>query len=270
MKLYLVPTPIGNLSDITFRAVEVLKSVDYIACEDTRVSGKLLMNYGIKAKLISHYVHNEKKSCEKIIELIKSGSSVAYISDAGMPAISDPGKALVLKAIKNNLDYTILPGASASTCAYAASKFEDGEFYFVGFVDRKNRKSKLDELSHIKAPIIFYESPHRIEKFLDDLLEVFGDRDISVLREISKMYESYIHGSISELLLNEEIKNPKGEFVVVVDKYIEKEVEFSDEEIISIAKNRLNDGEKLSDIAKDLSKITKYKKNEIYKMIIEI
>ncbi len=271
MSLYLVPTPIGNLGDMTARSIEVLESVDYVACEDTRVSGSLLSKFQIKKSLIKHHKHNEKTSSAHILNLLNSGKTVAYISDAGMPGISDPGKELVNMAIENGIKYTVLAGASALTTAYSASMFSSSEFYFAGFLQIKGRKDKLSELSTLKVPIVFYEAPHRVKPFLEDLLEVFGDRKVSVLREISKLYESYLHSTLVQIVEHSEIVNPKGEFVVVVDGAKEVSTMMSRAEIEKLAQNRLSQGEKKSVLAKDLAKLTnELTRNDIYKLIAEI
>ncbi len=271
MKLYLVPTPIGNLGDITNRAIDVINSVDYVACEDTRVSGNLLHYLNIKKPFIKHHKHNEKSSSEHIINLIESGSSVAYISDAGMPAISDPGKALVKLAIERGVEYTVLPGASAVTTAYSASLFENAEFYFVGFVDRKKRRSKFESLSMIEAPLIFYEAPHRIQDFLSDALRVFGSRRVSVIREISKMYETYIHSNLEDVLAHSDIVNPKGEFVVVIDGFVPEDLVYDMDALMEMAREMLNSGEKKTAVAKKLAKLSSgYSRNDIYDMINDL
>ncbi len=266
--LYLIPTPIGNLGDMTDRALEILKSVDYIACEDTRISGKLLSYFEIKKPLIKHHKHNEKSSSEHIVTLLKEGKNIAYISDAGMPAISDPGKELVKTAIQHKLDYSVLPGASAVVTAYAASRFDDAAFYFAGFIDRKKRKRELHKLSCIEAPIIFYEAPHRILDFLKDVKEVFGRRDISVLRELSKIHETYIHSNTDDILEHSDVLNPKGEFVIVLQGYIATDTLLSDKEIVKAARELIQKGERKAIIAKELAKKSQnLSRNEIYDIL---
>ncbi len=269
--LYLIPTPIGNLGDITDRALEVLREVDCVACEDTRISGKLLNYFDIKKPLIKHHKHNEKSSAEQIIALVKEGKDIAYISDAGMPAISDPGKKLVKSAIQEDVEYSVLPGASAVVTAYAASMFDSNEFYFVGFIDRKKRREKLCKLQHIEAPIICYEAPHRVLDFLKDIRDVFGIRKISVLRELSKIHETYIHSTTEDILTHKDIVNPRGEFVIIIEGYVEKAISLSNDDILSLAKEMLKNGEKKSTIAKALAKKSDtISRNEIYDILNDL
>ncbi len=268
--LYLVASPIGNLKDISLRALETLENVDFVYCEDTRVSGKLLSHYKIKAKINSYHEHSSKNKIDEILALLKEGKDIAYLSDAGMPCISDPGKELVKLAIEYQIDYTIISGASAAASAYAISNFDEGRFVFMGFLDRNNYSSELENIRGINYPLVIYESPHRVEKLLQEILRVLGDRKVSIAREISKLHESFLHARVSELLEHPEIKHPKGEFVVVLEgSSEEKETELSDEDIIKIGKKRLADGEKLSSLAKDLSKMGRMSRNEIYKKLSE-
>ncbi len=269
MALYLVASPIGNLKDITLRALECLENADYVYCEDTRVSQKLLSHYNIKSNLKSYHEHSDISKLEEILKLLKDGKEVAYLSDAGMPCISDPGKDLVNLAIKNGVEYSIISGASAGISAYAVSTFDSKKFTFVGFLDRNNFKNELENLKSIEHPILIYESPHRVEKLLKEILTVFGDRKISIAREISKIHESFLHGNISELINHDEIKNPRGEFVLVVEGNTRQEKTLSREEIIKIAKQRLKDGEKISLIAKEMAKTGEVSRNEIYKILSE-
>lgn len=216
---YIVATPIGNLKDITFRAVEILKKVDYIACEDTRKSIVLLNHYEIKKPLISFHEYNEEKAGSKIISLLLDDKSVALISDAGTPVISDPGHSIIQKVIDNNIDYTIIPGASAGINALVLSGLPSHSFIFRGFPPHKSgrRKRFLQENSQSSYTLIYYESPYRIEKFLTDALEVFGDRQCAIINDLTKKYETIIRGTISENI--EKIKNNKirGEYVIVIE-----------------------------------------------------
>ncbi len=270
MSLYLVASPIGNLKDISIRALETLEEADVIFCEDTRVSGNLLKHFDIKKKLTSYHEHSPKSKLDEILSLLKEDKDIAYLSDAGMPCISDPGKELVKLAIANNIEYTIIPGASAVVSAYAASNFDNNRFTFVGFLDRNNFKNELLELKNINNPIVIYEAPHRVAKLLKECLNVLGDRKITVAREITKLHESFLHGNVSEIIEHEEIKNPKGEFVIVIDGNNEEEKNLSNEDILNIGRKRLEDGEKLSSIAKDLAKISELSRNEIYIKLSEI
>ena len=217
-KLFIVPTPIGNLKDMTFRAVEVLKEVDLILAEDTRTSGKLLKHYGIGTPAQSHHMHNEHRTVEKLIEKIKSGTTVALISDAGTPAISDPGFLLTRACIENNIEVDCLPGATAFVPALVNSGLPNDKFVFEGFLPvKKGRQTRLLLLAEETRTIIFYESPHKLLKTLAHFCEFFGeDRSISVSRELTKLYEETIRGTAKEVLEHYTSKPAKGEIVIVV------------------------------------------------------
>lgn len=217
-KLYIVPTPIGNLEDITLRAIKVLKEVDTILAEDTRTSGKLLKYYDIDTPMQSHHMHNEHKMVDKVVERIKSGESIALISDAGTPAISDPGFLLTRTCIENNIEVECLPGATAFVPALVNSGLPNDKFVFEGFLPiKKGRQTRLETLAEESRTMIFYESPHKLVKTLTQFAEYFGeDRRISVSRELTKLYEETVRGTVKEVLAHFENKPPKGEFVVVV------------------------------------------------------
>lgn len=218
MKLYVVPTPIGNLEDMTFRAVNVLKSVDLILAEDTRTSAFLLKHFDIKTPMHSHHKFNEHKTVLQITERIKNGQKVALISDAGTPAISDPGFLLVRACVENQIDIECLPGATAFVPALVASGLPNDRFCFEGFLpQKKGRQTKLQSLKNEVRTMIFYESPFRVLKTLTQLAENFGnERKASVSREISKIYEETIHGTLEELTAHFTKNQPKGEFVIIV------------------------------------------------------
>ena len=217
-KLYIVPTPIGNLNDITFRAIEVLKSVDAILAEDTRTSGKLLKHFEIKTPMQSHHMHNEHKMLNRIIERIKSGETIALISDAGTPAISDPGFLLTRACVEHSIEVDCLPGATAFVPALVNSGLPNDKFVFEGFLPvKKGRQTRLKLLAEETRTIIFYESPHKLLKTLAHFCEYFGeDRPVSVSRELTKLFEETIRGSAKEVLEHYTNKPPKGEIVVVV------------------------------------------------------
>ena len=217
-KLYLVPTPIGNLKDITFRAIQVLKDVDLILAEDTRTSGKLLKHFDIKTPMHSHHMHNEHKTVEGIVQKLKAGTAVALISDAGTPAISDPGFLLSRACIKSNIEVECLPGATAFVPALINSGFPNDKFVFEGFLPvKKGRHTRLLLLAEEKRTMIFYESPHKLVKTLGHFCEYFGeDRPVSVSRELTKLFEETIRGTAKEVLEHYTNKPPKGEIVVVV------------------------------------------------------
>ncbi|WP_067145396.1 16S rRNA (cytidine(1402)-2'-O)-methyltransferase [Pseudotamlana agarivorans] len=218
-KLYLVPTPIGNLKDMTFRAVEVLKDVDLILAEDTRTSGKLLKHFEISTHMQSHHMHNEHKTVENIIQKLKAGTTVALISDAGTPAISDPGFLLSRACIENGIAVECLPGATAFVPALVNSGLPNDKFVFEGFLPvKKGRQTRLLLLAEESRTLIFYESPHKLVKTLAHFCEYFGeDRIVSVSRELTKMFEETVRGTAKEVLEHYTNKPPKGEIVIVVD-----------------------------------------------------
>jgi len=215
--VYLIPTPIGNLDDMTYRAIKVLEQVEVIFAEDTRVTNLLLQNYNIKKKLISNHNFNESKNGEKLISYLENGYDVGVVSDRGTPVISDPGYDLANFAIKHGYNVVGLPGATALIPALIMSGLSPMPFMFYGFLNQKDgkRKKELEELSRVKSTLIFYEAPHRIEKTLSLMLEVLGNRQISISREISKKFEEVYRGTISQVL--EEVKDAKGEFVIVIE-----------------------------------------------------
>ena len=217
-KLYVVPTPIGNLQDMTFRAIEVLKSVDLILAEDTRTSGILLKHFEIQNKLQSYHKFNEHQQLAHYINILNSGQSIALISDAGTPAISDPGFLLVRACKENNIDVETLPGATAFVPALVNSGLPNDRFVFEGFLPvKKGRQKRLKALIEEDKTMIFYESPHRLVKALEQFSETFGpERQVSVSREISKMYEENIRGTLQELIKHFKAKNVKGEIVIVL------------------------------------------------------
>lgn len=217
-KLYIVPTPVGNLQDMTFRAVEVLKAASVVLCEDTRTSGFLFKHFGIETPRQSFHMHNEHKATAGVIAKLKSGITIAQISDAGTPGISDPGFLLVRECLANNIDVETLPGATAFIPALVNSGFPCDKFCFEGFLpQKKGRQKRLTELENETRTIVFYESPHRIIKCLEQFVEHFGgERAISVSREISKLHEETIRGSVIEALAHFQLHPPKGEFVIVL------------------------------------------------------
>jgi len=219
--LYLVATPIGNLADITYRAVQVLKDVDVIACEDTRHTHKLLQHYGISTKTISYHEHNEGQRAVELVSLLENGKSVAVVSDAGTPGISDPGFRLVSKAVEEGIAVIPIPGPSALISAIIASGLPTDEFLFAGFLSARSgqRRTRLAELRNVPATLLFYEAPHRVAAMLKDCLEVLGEREAAVARELTKIHEEIRRGRLSELHQHySNDREPRGEFVVVVDR----------------------------------------------------
>jgi len=217
-KLYIVPTPIGNLKDMTLRAIDVLKQADLILAEDTRTSGKLLKHFNINTPSQSHHMHNEHKTIEAVIQKLNSGVTIALISDAGTPAISDPGFLLTRACIENNIEVDCLPGATAFVPALVNSGLPNDKFVFEGFLPvKKGRQTRLKLLAEETRTMIFYESPHKLIKTLTHFCEYFGeDRRISVSRELTKLYEETIRGTSKDVLEHYSNKAPKGEIVIVV------------------------------------------------------
>ncbi len=219
-KLYLVATPIGNLEDITLRAINILKQVDLIACEDTRTTKKLLSKYNINNDLVSYHEHNEVKRSNELVLKIKSGQNIALVSDAGTPTISDPGYKLVREAVENSIEIISIPGASAVISALSVSGLPTDSFTFFGFLPKNKSKGKefLESIKNLSQTLIFYESPKRLIKTLTLIFEVIGDRNISVNREITKLYEEAIRGTVKEVIKEiSERESLKGEIVVVVE-----------------------------------------------------
>ncbi len=216
--LYLCPTPIGNLKDITFRTLEVLKSVDLIAAEDTRNTLKLLNHFEINVPMTSYYEHNKAQKGGVLLEKLNEGASVALVSDAGMPAISDPGEDLVRLCIEEGIEVVPLPGASAFTCALVASGMPTGRFSFEGFLtmNKRNRRIHLEEVKNDPRTLIFYEAPHKLLSTLRDMLEVFGDREIVLARELTKKFEEFFRTTLSDAIVRYEEIPPKGEFVLII------------------------------------------------------
>lgn len=218
MKLYLVPTPIGNLEDMTLRAIRILKEVDLILAEDTRTSGFLLKHFEIETPMISHHKFNEHQSVERVIQRIKAGEKVAMISDAGTPAISDPGFLMVRACLENDIEVECLPGATAFVPALVNSGLPNDRFCFEGFLpQKKGRKTRIEALSEEKRTMVFYESPYRLVKTMTQLAEIFGEnRKASVSRELSKFYEETKRGSLQKLINYYSEHPPKGEIVLIV------------------------------------------------------
>ena len=218
-KLYVVPTPVGNLEDMTFRAIKVLKEVDLILAEDTRTSGILLKHFEIKNAMQSHHKFNEHKTVESVVNRIKAGETVALISDAGTPGISDPGFLVVRECVRNGIEVACLPGATAFVPALVVSGLPNHDFYFAGFLpQKKGRQTKLKQLAEEKKTIILYESPHKINTTLEQIKEFFGDETkVSLSREISKKFEETKRGNIDELIAFSKSKTLKGEIVLIVN-----------------------------------------------------
>jgi 16S rRNA (cytidine1402-2'-O)-methyltransferase len=240
--MYFVPTPIGNLEDMTFRAVKILKEVDYILCEDTRTSGVLLKHYEIAKPLKAYHLHNEHHSTQKVIEDLKNGQNIAIITDAGTPGISDPGYLLAKAISDENLEMQCLPGATAFVPALVVSGLPNNEFLFAGFLpQKKGRQTKLKQLAEEKKTIILYESPHKINTTLEQIKEFFGaETKVSLSREISKKFEETERGTIDELIDFSNSKTLKGEIVLIINNVITKD----DTDEIPVSKNKYKKTEK--------------------------
>ena len=262
--LYIVPTPIGNLEDITLRALNILKEVDIIFAEDTRVTKQLLNHYNINKKLISSHLHNENQNIKKEIDTLKEGKNIAIVSDRGTPVISDPGYILVKEAIKSNFNVVTLPGPTAIIPAIIMSDMCSGPFTFYGFLNSKSskRKKELEELKNIKHPIIFYEAPHRVTKTLEQMKEILGNRKASIAREISKKHEEINRGTIIELI--EYSQNIKGELVIIVEGNKEKTT-YEDISILDHINKYLKEGIDQKDAIKQVAKDRNIPKNVVYK-----
>ena len=265
--LYLVPTPIGNLEDITLRAINILKEVDLIAAEDTRHSGELLKHFEIETKMISLHEHNYFEQIPKLIEELKTGKSIAQISDAGMPLISDPGQQLASAAIENDIPVVALPGATAGMTALLGSGLPAQPFLFYGFVSPKQQKARdeLELLANQKETLIFYEAPLRVVQTLKLMVEVFGgDRLISIGRELTKLHESYLRTTLEEALEYFENNKPRGEFVFIVSGNIKFDIPKDDNQLISEIDQLISDGRPATEAIKEVSQIAKVNKNYLY------
>lgn len=269
-KLYVVGTPIGNLGDISPRGLETLQKVDFIAAEDTRVTLKLLNRFEIKKEMVSYFEHNKGLKDDIIIERILKGESCALVSDAGMPAISDPGEDLVRKCREAGVEIESVPGPTAVATALAISGFPTGRFCFEGFlsVNKLSRKEHLDELKNEKRTMVFYEAPHKLQTTLKDMLQVFGDREIALVKELTKIHENVFITTLSSALAEYEINPPKGEFVLIVKGAKEIKEEYTLKDAVEIAKGLMEKGESASMSAKEAAKITGIKKGDIYKEIL--
>ena len=274
-KLYICPTPIGNLEDMTYRTIRILNEVDLIAAEDTRHSIKLLNHFEISKPLTSYHEHNKDSKGGYLINKLLEGENIALISDAGMPGISDPGEDIIKQAIEHNIDIEVLPGATASITALVGSGLETAKFAFEGFLDRdkKVRRNQLEELKEERRTIIFYESPHRLKDTLKDMLKVLGNRRIAVNREITKKYQEIIREDIETVINIFNEKEAKGEFVLIVEGFKgEKTVQNSYEDltereyVITLMENGMDKKDAIKTVCKD----RKLKKDVVYKQVLDL
>lgn len=267
--LYVVSTPIGNLKELSPRALETLNLVDYIASEDTRTTGTLLHEFGISKPMISCHEHNEAEASKKIVELLQNGYKIALTSDAGYPGISDPGAKLIKHVIDNNLPVSVVNGSSAFLPALIASGLNTDHFYFHGFLKPKSseRKKELEKLKNYNMTMIFYESPHRIIDTLKDMYQVLSNRKITLAREITKMYEEYIRGDLKELI-DLDVNTLKGEMVLILEGN-QNDTIIDEKEMISIIRTRLKENISKKDLSRELADIYNWKKNDVYQLIIK-
>lgn len=264
--LYVVATPIGNIKELSPRAIEILSEVDLIASEDTRTTSSLLANFNIFKPYLSYHQHNEQEASEKLISLLKEGKKIALTSDAGYPGISDPGTILIKHCIENDIAVSIINGANAFIPALVGSGLDTTHFYFHGFLSSKEseKKKEIEELKNKKETMIFYESPHRIKETISCFYQILGNRKVSLAREITKIHEEYIRGTLEDLV-NLDYSTVKGEIVVVIEG--NKEIKMlSDEDIISLLKEEISEGKSIKDAVKEISNNYSLKKNYVYQL----
>lgn len=274
-KLYICPTPIGNLEDMTYRTIRILNEVDLIAAEDTRHSIKLLNHFEISKPLTSYHEHNKDSKGGYLINKLLEGENIALISDAGMPGISDPGEDIIKQAIEHNIDIEVLPGATASITALVGSGLETAKFAFEGFLDRdkKLRRSRLEEIKEEDRTMIFYESPHRLKDTLKDMLKILGNREISVNRELTKKYQEVIREDIETVINIFNEKEVKGEFVLIVDGFKGEKTLANDHSNLNereYVEVLLSEGMSKKDAIKVVCKERKLKKDFVYKQVLDL
>ncbi|MBE6890963.1 MAG: 16S rRNA (cytidine(1402)-2'-O)-methyltransferase [Ruminococcaceae bacterium] len=271
VSLYLVATPIGNLSDISERALETLENADFIAAEDTRKTGVLLAHYSIKKPLVSYYEHNLRQRGEEIIARLEAGETCALVSDAGMPAVSDPGEQLVKQCYEHGLKVSAIPGPCAFVSAIAISGLSTKRFTFEGFLStaKNSRRERLESVKTLEHTLIFYEAPHKLQGLLEDILQVLGDRRISLVREISKIYEQVMLTTVSEAIEYYKENEPKGEFVLVIEGAAEEKEEVSDETLEKEFFELVEGGMTRTFAAKTLARKYNLSKREIYERFKE-
>lgn len=277
-KLYIVGTPIGNLDDITIRAINTLKDVDIILAEDTRQTLKLLNHFEISKHMISYHRHNEDEKIDKIVEILNEGKNLALVSDAGMPIISDPGQNLVKYLVKNNYDIDVVPGVTALITAIVKSGLDSTRFTFEGFlsVNKRQRKERLKSLVNETRTMIFYEAPHKILSTLKDMYEYFGNRDICIARELTKIHEEYRYTNFKDAIINIEENGIKGEIVLVISGASEDKInEEKNKEIeqinsLELVKEYMKNGDTKKDAIKKVAKLKGVNKDVVYKECLDI
>ena len=267
---YLIATPIGNLGDISSRALEILNSVNIIACEDTRNTSLLLSKYNIHKTLISYHEHNEQECSQKLLKMLKNGESIAIVSDAGYPGISDPGSIMVKHCIEEDIPVSVVPGANALLPALISSGLDTKHFYYHGFLPSKptDRRKELETLKNINVTLIFYESPHRIMETLNDMYAILGNRNACLCRELTKLHEEFIRGTLEELISIDK-QTLKGEMVLVIEGIQTVNKEYSEEELISLIEKELKQDTSLKSACLKVSELTGIKKNKLYNLMIK-
>lgn len=272
-KLYVVGTPIGNLSDFSPRGIETLESVDYIAAEDTRVTLRLLTHFGIKKPLLSYYKPHEAEKSARILELLHDGNSVALVSDAGMPCISDPGVYLVQRCYEQGIPVESVPCCNAAIAAVAISGIDTSRFAFEGFlpVDRKERRRRLEETAKLPHTLIYYEAPHKLRQTLSDLAEALGgDRSAALCRELTKLHEEVLRGTLTELSAMYDAAEPRGEYVIVIEGAAPQQQEaMTIEQAAELARSYADGGMKLSEACKTAAQAAGVSRKELYRLLSE-
>lgn len=272
--LYICPTPIGNLEDITLRTLRVLEEVNIIAAEDTRRTIKLLNHFDIKAHLISYHQHNHISKGNELLDILMKGDDIALVSDAGMPCISDPGQEIIKQCIENNIKFEVLPGANAVLTALVHSGLSTDRFAFEGFLDRnkKKRRERLSKILYDDRTLVFYEAPHRIVETLKDIEKVLGNRSIAVGRELTKKFEEIIRGNVSDIIVKFAESKPKGELVIVVEgsNEIEQPKEYDNMTIEEHIRMYIDEGITKKDAVKKVSKDRGIPKRDVYSVSIEM
>lgn len=270
--LFVVGTPIGNLSDFSPRAIKALEECDFIAAEDTRVTLKLLNHFGIKKPLISYFEHNKREKGEIILKRIADGENCCIVTDAGMPAISDPGEDLVNLCLSSEIKVESVPGPTAFATALAVSGMPSGRFTFEGFlsVNKPSRREHLAEIKDEKRTMIFYEAPHKLSATLRDLYDTLGDRNIALVKELTKIHETVERTTLAEAAEKYSVLTPKGEFVIIIEGAKASEgAELTFEDAVALAQKAVADGVSVNEAAKQIAKQTKFKKSDIYKALLE-
>lgn len=272
-KLFVVGTPIGNLGDMTYRAVETLRTVDFICAEDTRVTAKLLNYFDIKTPAVSYHEHNAKTAGEMVTNRILAGEDCAIVTDAGMPCISDPGEELVKLCAEKGIEINVVPGPSAVVSALAVSGLDTSRFAFEGFlsVTKKQRFAHLAEVKNCTSTMIFYEAPHKLLYTLKDMLEYFGDRKISLCRELTKIHEEIFRTTLSQAVEHYTVNKPKGEFVLVIEGAKAEDILQAEtiEQAYEQVKALVEKGMRGADACKEIAKATGFSKGELYAMLVE-